>query len=106
MPGAARLGDKAMAVADAHGCPTCPHTVTGPAIQGSPDVNFDFKPAVRLGDGGIHAPCCGPNQWKAAAGSATVIINGKPAVRMGDDTAHCGGKGTMIQGSTTVMIGD
>jgi uncharacterized Zn-binding protein involved in type VI secretion len=105
MPPAARLGDKALAVGDAHGCTACPHTVTGPAVQGSPDVMINHKPAVRLGDAGIHAPCCGPNTWKPAAGSGTVMINYKPAVRMGDSTSHCGGIGLMIEGSPNVMIG-
>lgn len=105
MPGASRLGDKAQAMADAHGCPACPHTVTGPAVEGSPDVNIDHRPAVRLGDQGIHAPCCGPNLWNAAAGSATVMINGQPAVRQGDSTTHCGGQGSMIEGSADVIIG-
>jgi len=105
MPGAARIGDKSMAPADAHGCPACPHPVNGPAVEGSPDVLIEHKPAVRLGDGGIHAACCGPNKWTATAGSATVLINNKPAVRLGDSTTHCGGPGTMIEGSATVIIG-
>jgi len=49
--------------------------------------------------------CCGTNQWKAMQGSVTVYINGKPAVRMGDKTRHCGGIGTVIEGSTNVIIG-
>lgn len=105
MPGAARLGDKSMAPVDAHGCPACPHSVQGPAVQGSPDVLIDYMPAVRLGDAGIHMACCGPNTWTATAGSGTVLINQMPAVRLGDSTTHCGGPGTMINGSTTVIIG-
>jgi len=105
MPGQGRLGDKAQASADAHGCPACPHVVTGPAVQGSPDVLVNTMPALRLGDPGIHTPCCGSNEWKAAAGSATVLINNKPAFRMGDQTQHCGGAGQLIEGSVDVIVG-
>ena len=105
MPAQARLGDKANCPADAHGCPACPHPVTGPAIQGSPDVIVNGKPAVRVGDQGIHSACCGPNMWKAAAGSGTVFVNNIAAHRLGDQTTHCGGSGTMIEGSDNVMTG-
>jgi uncharacterized Zn-binding protein involved in type VI secretion len=105
MPSAGRIGDKANCPADAHGCPGCPHDVTGPAIMGSPDVTVNDKPAVRVGDLGIHMPCCGPNQWTAAMGSMTVLINGKGAHRMGDMTTHCGGVGQLIEGSPNVDIG-
>jgi uncharacterized protein (DUF2345 family) len=42
----------------------------------------------------------------ATAGSSTVLINGRPAHRLGDATAHCGGSGTLINGSSDVIIGD
>ena len=105
MPGQARLGDKSQAPIDAHGCPICPHSVIGPAVQGSTDVFVNFRPAVRVGDMGIHFPCCGPNIWKAVKGSATVFINFMPAHRMGDMDMHCGGVGFMVEGSTDVMVG-
>ena len=105
MSGQGRLGDKSQAQADAHGCPLCPHPVVGPAVQGSPDVLVNFLPAVRVGDMGIHAPCCGPNNWTAKTGSATVMINSKPAHRMGDTDQHCGGVGTLTEGSTDVIVG-
>lgn len=105
MPGAGRLGDKAQGTSDAHGCPGCPHPVVGPAISGSPNVNTNGRPALRVDDQGIHAACCGPNMWQAAQGSATVFINGKPAVRMNDQTRHCGGSGKLIEGSDNVIIG-
>lgn len=38
-------------------------------------------------------------------GSLTVHVNGKSAVRMGDKTRHCGGIGTVIEGSSNVIIG-
>lgn len=106
MPGAARLGDKSKCPMDAHGCKVCTHCVQGPATQGSPDVIVNGKPAVRMGDMGIHALCCGSNTWVASNGAPTVTINGKPAVRMTDTTAHCGGVGQMIQGSANVIIGN
>ena len=59
MPGQGRLGDGANTPGDAHGCPGCPHPATGPAIQGSPHVNVNGLPALRVGDTGIHAACCG-----------------------------------------------
>ena len=105
MPPQARIGDKSFCPADAHGTPACPRTVIGPAIQGSPDVLVNFLPAVRVGDKGVHAACCGPNMWKAAAGSATVFVNHKPVHRMGDQDAHCGGTGELIQGSPDVIAG-
>ncbi|HEY1556057.1 MAG TPA: PAAR domain-containing protein [Kofleriaceae bacterium] len=105
MPPQARLGDKSNIPADAHGCPACPHPAVGPAIQGSPDVMVNGRPAVRVGDQGVHAACCGPNMWKAAAGSGTVMINNKAAHRQGDQDSHCGGSGTMIEGSTNVITG-
>ena len=105
MPGQGRLGDKANVPLDAHGCPACPHPAIGPAIQGSPDVNVNKLPAVRVDDTGIHMACCGPNTWTAKMGSSTVFINSKAAHRMGDQDQHCGGMGQMIEGSTNVMVG-
>ncbi len=105
MPNICRAGDNAFCPADAHGKLCCPHPVTGPATAGSPDVMVNSQPALRVGDPGVHAACCGPNAWKAAAGSATVFINSKPVVRLGDATTHCGGSGTMIQASPDVIIG-
>ncbi len=105
MPGQARLMDKSQAAVDVHGCPGCPHPAIGPAVQGSPNVLVNFMPAVRVGDMGIHAACCGPNIWTATKGSATVLINFMPAHRMGDMDQHCGGVGFMIEGSTNVIVG-
>ncbi|MBC2695183.1 MAG: hypothetical protein HF982_07905 [Desulfobacteraceae bacterium] len=106
MPQQGRLGDKSQAPVDAHGCVACPHpSVTGPAIQGSPDVLVNYLPALRVGDMGIHAACCGPNTWTAVMGSATVLINNSPAHRMGDMDQHCGGVGQLIEGSPDVNVG-
>ena len=70
MPPQGRVGDNALVPADAHGCPACPHPATGPATAGSPNVLVNGMPALRLGDPGVHAACCGPNSWVAAKGSA------------------------------------
>lgn len=105
MPGAGRLGDKANIPADAHGCVACPHPATGPAVSGSPDVMINNRPAVRVGDSGVHAVCCAGNTWKAQMGSNTVFINGKAAHRQNDMTQHCGGVGRLIEGSADVDIG-
>jgi len=106
VPGQGRLGDKAAIQLDVHGCPACPHPGTGPAIQGSPDVNVNRRPALRVGDPGIHAACCGANTWSATVGSATVFINGQSAHRIGDMTRHCGGMGRLVEGSPNVIVGE
>ena len=58
MPGQGRLGDLSQIQACAHGCPACPHPAVGPAIIGSPDVNVNKMPALRVDDTGMHAICC------------------------------------------------
>jgi uncharacterized Zn-binding protein involved in type VI secretion len=102
MPGVCRLGDKAKIDADAHGCPACPHKAIGPAVVGSGNVNVNGAPALRQGDMGIHAACCGPNLWHVIQASAKVFVNGQPMVRKGDTTQHCGGIGEMIEASGDV----
>jgi uncharacterized Zn-binding protein involved in type VI secretion len=106
MPGAARLGDNAQVQADAHGCPACPHPGVGPIVVGSSDVFTNGKPQGRQDDLGIHAVCCGPNNYQIAKGSPTVYVNGKPAARMQDKTKHCGGSGQIIEGSSDVLLDD
>lgn len=105
MPPQGRLGDKSQVPADAHGCPACPHTCIGPAVMGSPDVMVNSRRALRVGDNGIHAACCGPNTWVAAQGSGTVFINSMAAHRMNDKDTHCGGDGRLIEGSDNVITG-
>jgi uncharacterized Zn-binding protein involved in type VI secretion len=107
MPGQGRLGDCSKVTAvDAHGCTACPHPATGPAIEGSPTVKVNKRPALRVTDPGIHAACCGANQWQATKGSATVMINSLAAHRLNDMTQHCGGPGMLVQGSDNVIVGD
>lgn len=105
MPEQARLTDLSEVNADGHGCPGCPHHCVGPAISGSDNVMVNFLPALRVGDNGVHAACCGPNTWVATKGSGTVFINGKPAHRKDDMDTHCGGVGKMITGSADVITG-
>ena len=106
MPAAARLGDKAQVDADAHGCPGCPHPGIGPIVTGSPDVFVNKKPSARQDDLGVHAVCCGPNNFTIVKGSPTVYVNGKPMARMNDKTKHCGGSGPITEGSPDVLIDD
>jgi len=106
MPPQARLGDSALIPADAHGCPACPHTATGPAVAGSRNVFVNGLPAVRVNDPGIHSACCGANIWQAKTGSKSVLINGRPAHRLNDLVQHCGGIGRTVQGSHNVIVGD
>jgi hypothetical protein len=64
------------------------------------------RPALRVGDTGIHAACCGPNMWTAQSGAPSVFINGKAAFRMNDPSLHCGGTGQLCEGSANVIVGD
>jgi uncharacterized Zn-binding protein involved in type VI secretion len=105
MPPQGRVNDNAFVPADAHGCPACPHPCIGPATNGSPDTMVNGLQALRVGDPGKHAACCGPNSWVAAKGSGSVYINNIPAHRLGDMTTHCGGVGNLILGSPNVIVG-
>jgi len=105
MAAAGRVGDQAQCPSDAHGCPGCAHGVIGPAVKGSPDVFVNRRAALRVGDPGVHAACCGPNTWNAAKGSATVFVNGIAFHRLTDMTQHCGGVGKLVEGSPDVDVG-
>lgn len=106
MSAASRKNDIAHCPSDEHGCPSCPHSVDGPATSGSPDVCFNGNGALRVGDRGRHTSCCGPNKWTVAGGAPAVFINGKAAARKGDPVDHCGGRGELIEGSDDVFIGN
>jgi uncharacterized Zn-binding protein involved in type VI secretion len=102
---AGRLGDRSQAAPHPHGCPGCPHPSVGPAILGSPNVFINNLPALRVGDPGIAAACCGSNTWRAHIGTPSVIINGLHAHRKNDATLHCGGfPGQLIEGSPDVFF--
>lgn len=99
MPPAHRKGD----IGSGHGCHFPPSSATG----GSPDVNVDGIPAMRVGDAyaahGCTAGHAPPHDRALSAGSGSVFINGKAAGRIGDGI-DCGGSATT--GSFTVFIGD
>ena len=106
MPAASRLGDTSDISADAHGCPGCPHPGKGPFVNVSKDVFINGRGAARQDDLGIHAICCGPNIYTAKQGSPTVYVNNKPLMRVGDPTKHCGGDGSVTDGSPDVFADD
>ncbi|MCL2724717.1 MAG: PAAR domain-containing protein [Polyangiaceae bacterium] len=96
---AARLGDNG----SGHGC----HHLATPAIEGSPDIFINGRPAVRKGH--AYAPhdcprCKKPkHSRKLKEGSPTVFFNDQPAGRIGD-AIDCGGK--VVVGSPNVFIGE
>ncbi len=99
----AAVGDAVHCPADAHGCPSCPHAVTGSIRTGSSTVLIGGRPAARVGDGGVHASCCGPNTFTITSGDPDLLIDGKPAARKGDKTKHCGGVGTIVVSGTGMV---
>lgn len=103
--GLGRLGDRSLVEADYHGCSACAHRAVGPAISGSGDVLINGRPALRVGDRGVHSACCGANTWEATSGSASVLINQRAAHRRGDTDRHCGGLGYLLEGSDDVLVG-
>ena len=97
--GLARYGDPVNCPADAHGWTNNP--VVGMFTTGSPDTFVNSMPHIRLGDGGPHVACAGPNTFVAASGSTNYFVNDRPAVRGGDATLHCGlSPGTVVLGMT------
>lgn len=92
----ATTGTKVICPADSHGCLTCPHTVEGYVVAGSPNVFIDGLPAARQGDAGTHVACCGPGTFTVTGGDSEVLIDGRPAARHGDETTHCGGVGSFV----------
>lgn len=92
----AAVGSLAKCLADAHGCPACPHPTIGPIISGSPNVFVNGKPAARVGDRGVHSACCGPNTYEISGGDPEVLINGRAAAKMNSETRHCGGTGHIV----------
>ena len=105
MPYQCRVGDNAHCPSCSHGSPCCAHSVTGPGMNGSPNILVNDASPLRIGDPGKHSSCCGSNSWIVAEGSQTVFFNGIPASRIGDKTTHCGGVGKLIKGSPNVITG-
>ena len=79
---------------------TFPPTVT---IEGSPNVNINGKPAIRVGDGlAPHADHNGNvHDHTMSEGSSTVFINGQPACRIADAAQA----DALAEGSSNVFIG-
>lgn len=74
-----------------------------PAIEGSPNVFINGRPAHRQGnkwDTHCNALTC--HDGTLAAGSRTVFVNGKPLGRVGDPV-DCGS--TVAEGSPNVFAG-
>lgn len=92
----AHIGSMAFCPADAHGCPACPHPVTGPVITGNGNVLIDGMPVACEGDRGVHSGCCGGNNFVITDGDPNVLINGKKAAKIGSTTQHCGGNGHIV----------
>ena len=95
-PSATRLGDMG---SDHDGAPATP------GIEGSSNVYINGSPIMRQGDAFESHACPDESEHSRslAGGSGSVFINGKPAGRVGD-AISCGG--TVIEGSTSVNIGD
>ena len=106
MPGACRTSDTHRNPSDSCGCDSCPHNVSGPAMTGSPNVKANGRGAFRGNgrDTGVHCCCCGANVWGSQECSSNVIVNGDGWVRLGDTNWCCGGSGTMITGSSDIII--
>jgi uncharacterized Zn-binding protein involved in type VI secretion len=75
----------------------------------SSDVQIEGKPAATVGstatNAPAHLPTLGPfqrppaNRGTVIQGSATVLINGKPAARMGDPAITCNDPADLPAGS-------
>ena len=103
MPRVARKGDYHKGICG-HGADCCPHSVSGPIIEGSPNVNSNSKAIARIGDKVIHdCPHCGTGH--IVEGSSSVFSNGKSVSRIGDAVVYPGGGGVIIEGSPDVFSG-
>lgn len=90
--GAARRGDLCSGHDDAR---------PRPALRGSPDVEVNDRPALRVGDGfGKHGRA--PHEGKVRGGSATVTFNDQPVARSGDPI-DCGS--SVGNASDDVLVG-
>lgn len=103
MPRATRIFDPVFCQDDVHGVwPWAIHfSVVGFFTSGSSNTFINNLAAVRLGDGGPHVACSGPNTFEATGGASKTYINDRKAIREGDETTHCGNplsKGTVTPG--------
>ena len=111
MPGIARKTDMAKCDTCNHGkqCCAAGHVVSGPITAASPNVFSNGLAVARQDDKGMHAACCGQNQFKITMGSPNVFVNGKACARKDDQTQHCngpgdGGMGKIQNGSSDVIV--
>lgn len=103
MPGSARVGDMHVGICG-HGAICCPHSVSGPIVEGSPNVFTNGRPQARLGDLVSHdCPHCGVGWISSASGS--VFANSKGHARIGDTVVYPGGSGVIVESSTDVFSG-
>lgn len=99
----ARVTDRHAGTCD-HGAPCCPHGVTGPIVEGSPDVFTNNLQQARDGDLVHHnCPHCGIG-WIVAS-SETVFVNSKKIARLHDVVIYPGGSGKIIESSKNVFSG-
>ncbi len=99
----ARVKDKHEGICS-HGAPCCPHSVSGPIVEGSPDIITNGLQQARDGDLVHHdCPHCGVG-WIQAS-SETVFINGRRIARLGDTVIYPGGSGKIVESSPDVFSG-
>lgn len=78
----------------------------GRAVTGSANVLLNQRPALRVGDRGVHRARGGNGEWEAEAGAPRVLINGSRVVRIGDPVHDGRRRGKMVQGSPNVLVGN
>lgn len=99
----ARVTDKHAGTCS-HGEPCCPHGVSGPIVEGSPDTFTNGLKQARDGDQVTHnCPHCGIG-WIVAS-SETVFVNSKKIARLGDTVIYPGGSGKIVESSPNVYSG-
>ncbi|MEH6943380.1 PAAR domain-containing protein [Bacillus sp. JJ722] len=99
----ARVTDKHEGTCN-HGAPCCPHSVSGPIVEGSTNTFTNGMKQARDNDLVSHdCPHCGTG--KIVASSTTVKVNGKAIARLGDKVIYPGGNGVIVGGSNNVVSG-
>ncbi|MFF5994288.1 PAAR domain-containing protein [Lysinibacillus sp. KU-BSD001] len=99
----ARVTDRHVGVCS-HNEPCCPHGVSGPIVQGSPNTFTNSLKQARDGDMVTHnCPHCGVG-WIVAS-SETVFVNGKKIARLDDTVIYPGGSGKIVEASPDVFSG-
>jgi uncharacterized Zn-binding protein involved in type VI secretion len=88
------MAKPAARITDLNTCPITGHG-TNPSTSGSPNVNINGLPVLRVGD----TTACGD---VVTEGISNILINGKPIAFLGSATAH---GGMIITGSGDVFVG-